>query len=71
MMVLRLLNFLGGFGAAGELGRRDGSRGEGGGVDMGEGVVVWITGVRFVKLDGSEGDIKGDRGCWIRRQGKE
>ena len=50
MMVWRLLNFLGGFGVAGELGRRDGSRGEGGGVDMGEGVVVWMTDVGFGEL---------------------
>ena len=62
MMVLRLLNFLGGFDVEGELGRRDGSRGERGGVDMGEGVLVWMTGARFVELDASEGDTKGDRG---------
>lgn len=63
-MVLRLLNFCGGFGVSGELGRREGSIGEEGG-----GVVVWeseegttsvIPGERWcVGVDGGDGDCGG------------
>ena len=52
MMFLRLLNFCGGLGVPGELGRRDGSRGEEGGVVMGWESEEEITAVGL-----------GERGC--------
>jgi hypothetical protein len=71
MMDLRLLNFLGGFCVSGEFERRDGSRGEEGGVDTNDGFVVSVTNAGFVELNGSEGDRKVVRGCGIGRQRKE
>ena len=51
-MVLRLLNFCGGFGVSGELGRRDGSRRKEGGV-----VMVWES------EEGTTSVRSGERGC--------
>ncbi|KAB5552361.1 hypothetical protein DKX38_009672 [Salix brachista] len=56
MMDLRLLNFWGGFGVSGELGRRDGSMGEEVGVGRGE------VGSMCCSVEGASSMVMGDRG---------
>ena len=56
MMVLRLMNFWGGFSVSGELRRRDGSMGEGVGVGKGEVGRVWCS------VEGASFMVMGERG---------